>query len=120
MDFLEELHSRSLFEYWYHCFNHCFCLHQVHDLNQSKCRKDPQLNLMTATIDGLRFHKFDSVSAKFSVIQIPVMSSRSQSRSNKPNVDPVTEARIKLYKQEIKDAGKEVMVSGMKLRSPHG
>lgn len=48
------------------------------------------------------------------------MSTRNQSRSNKPNVDAVADARIKLYKQEIKDVGKELMVSGMKLRSPHG
>lgn len=32
----------------------------------------------------------------------------------------VMEARMKLYQDEIKDAGRELMVAGMKLRSPHG
>lgn len=30
------------------------------------------------------------------------------------------EARMKLYKDESKEAGKELMVSGVKLRTPHG
>lgn len=30
------------------------------------------------------------------------------------------EARMKLYKDECKDVGKELMVSGVKLRTPNG
>lgn len=30
------------------------------------------------------------------------------------------EARMNQYKEDFKEAGKELMVSGMKLRSPHG
>ena len=30
------------------------------------------------------------------------------------------EARLNLYKAECKETGKELMISGMKLKSPHG
>lgn len=42
------------------------------------------------------------------------MSSRNKNQST------LAATRISLYKKEIKEAGKDLMVSGMKLRSPHG